>query len=211
MFLEERFPSDLRLGATYSDQYPVDTTVDPRTGKSYARLRSAQPSRALTGQYVSRNDQVWAGVLDLYHRAFGALAGFRVHFDDDDSSNGMTGTPTPTDQPAVKISAAAYQLAKQYGTGTPLAIGRPTRAIRKPVAGSVRVSVDGVESLSGWTVDTTTGIVTFAVPPPGSAVVAAGFRFDVPCRFSERFDITHVGARYRETGTINLVEIINPD
>ena len=37
--------------------------------------------------------------------------------------------------------------------------------------------------MSGWTVDTTTGVVTFTAAPAGGVIVRAGFEFDVPVRF----------------------------
>ena len=61
------------------------------------------------------------------------------------------------------------------------------RPIAKPVAGSVRVAVGGVEQTEGaaFTCDVATGVVTFLpghVPGAGAAV-RAGFLFDVPVRF----------------------------
>jgi uncharacterized protein (TIGR02217 family) len=57
----------------------------------------------------------------------------------------------------------------------------------KPVAGSVRVAVGGTEVAEGtaFSIDTTTGIVTFHSGhiPASSAAVTAGFLFDVPVRF----------------------------
>ncbi len=62
-----------------------------------------------------------------------------------------------------------------------------TRPIAKPVAGSVRVAVDGVEAaaLTDFTVDATTGVVTFCLGifRRAGAAVTAGFLFDVPVRF----------------------------
>ena len=49
------------------------------------------------------------------------------------------------------------------------------------------LSLNGVAQASGWTVDTTTGIVTFAAAPAAGAVVRAGFEFDVPARFDTDF------------------------
>ena len=46
------------------------------------------------------------------------------------------------------------------------------RTITKPVAGTVKVYLDGVEQLSGWSVDTTTGLVTFGTARPGVEVTA---------------------------------------
>ena len=55
----------------------------------------------------------------------------------------------------------------------------------------MRVALDGVEALSGWSVNATTGVVTFAAPPATGALVTAGFEFDAPVRFdTDRLDVT---------------------
>ena len=65
------------------------------------------------------------------------------------------------------------------------------RPIRKPVPGSVIVARDGVLQTTGWSVDTTTGVVTFATPPAEGQILTAGFLFDVPVRFdTDRLAIT---------------------
>ena len=211
MFLEERLPLDLRLGASYADGFGVESAPDPRTGKTYSRLRVAQPARELTAGYIKVTAELWDGVLALYDRAYGTLAGFRVKFIDDYSSNGRVGTPTALDQPLQYVASGVYQLQKQYGAGgTPLSIGLPVRTIKKPVAGTVKVAVNGVEQLSGWTVDTTSGRVTFASAPAREDAVTGGFLFDVPCKFAEKIDVNQIAFAYRETGTIKLVELLNP-
>jgi uncharacterized protein (TIGR02217 family) len=82
---------------------------------------------------------------------------------------------------------ATFQLAKTYGaTYAPYA-----RPIAKPVAGSVRVAVNGIEQTEGsaFSVDTTTGIVTFLAGhiPASGAAIRAGFLFDVPVRFDSDY------------------------
>lgn len=207
MFLEESLPIDARIGAAYGDRYGVDSAKDPRTGKTYTRLRVANPAREFVITYTLESSDLWDRLLDLYHRAHGTLAGFRVKFIDDFSSNANTGTPTALDQTLEYVSSGVYQLQKEYGAGgTPLDIGLPVRTITKPVTGSVKIAVNSVVQASGWTVDTTTGLVTFASPPAVDAVVTGGFLFDVPCRFSDKFDINHVAYGHRETGTILLEE-----
>ncbi len=84
---------------------------------------------------------------------------------------------------------ASFQLVKTYAD----AGATVTRTIAKPVAGTVRVAVNGVEQVpTRYTVDVTTGRVTFAnayIPLVG-AIVQAGFEFDVPVRFAvSRIDI----------------------
>jgi uncharacterized protein (TIGR02217 family) len=78
---------------------------------------------------------------------------------------------------------ASFALRKTYGAD----YAPYQRPIEKPVTGSVRIAVGGVEASEGvaFTVNETSGIVTFLaghVPPPG-VVVTAGFMFDVPVRF----------------------------
>jgi len=50
---------------------------------------------------------------------------------------------------------AAFQLVKNYTSGLIY-----QRTIKKPVTGSVRVSIDDDEQAGNWTVDTATGIIT---------------------------------------------------
>lgn len=77
-------------------------------------------------------------------------------------------------------SETQFQLVKKYTSGS---VTR-TRNIRKPVAGTVLIAFDGVvQATSGYTVDTTTGIVTFTSAPGSSVVITAGFEFRVPVRF----------------------------
>jgi uncharacterized protein (TIGR02217 family) len=57
------------------------------------------------------------------------------------------------------------------------------------VAGTVKVYLDDVEQLSGWSVDTTTGLVIFSTAPAVGIEVTADFEFDVPVRF----DTDHIG------------------
>jgi uncharacterized protein (TIGR02217 family) len=52
-------------------------------------------------------------------------------------------------------SLQTFQLAKRYTSGAQTWV----RTIAKPVAGAVRVALGMVEQMSGWTVDTTTGVV----------------------------------------------------
>jgi uncharacterized protein (TIGR02217 family) len=57
------------------------------------------------------------------------------------------------------------------------------RTITEPVAATVKVYLDGIQQLPGWSVDTTTGLVTFSTAPALGVEVTAEFEFDVPVRF----------------------------
>ncbi len=55
--------------------------------------------------------------------------------------------------------------------------------IKKPVVGTVKPYLAGVLQSSGWSVDTTTGVLTFLASPAVGVAVTADFEFDVPVRF----------------------------
>ena len=140
-FLEERLPIDVRLGASYADEYAVEITTT-RGGSEHRRLVHPYPVRNFSVNYTLGHSDLWARVVNLYHRAYGMYAGFRVRCLDDFSTNGNTGAPTATDQPMALVYTGVYQLQTRYGLGgTPLAVGYPLRTIFKPVSGTVKVGV----------------------------------------------------------------------
>jgi len=117
-----------------------------------------------------------------------------------------SGTPSPTDQ-AIGTgdgTMTAFQLVKRYASGAQ----SWTRAIAKPVDGVVRIALGGVEQLSGWSVDTTTGLVTFNTAPGAGVAIAAGFEFDVPVRFdTDALDVTLDLERLGSITSIPLLEL----
>ena len=165
-FLEERLPLDLRMGAVYRDEFSVEI-IRTVGGSEFRRLRNPYMIRHYSAQFTSDQADLWNRVIDLYHRAFGTYAGFRVKCLDDFTTNGDILAPTPFDHPAVYVSAGVYQLSKRYGVGgTPLAIGFPTRSIYKPIAATARVGIGALEILNSpvvnWSVSQTTGLLTFS-------------------------------------------------
>lgn len=142
------------------------------------------------------------GELIAFFRARrGAAAGFRFRDPFDDSSNGMTGVPGFADQPlgAGDGERTDFPLLKNYDG--------QERRITRPVPGSVRVAVDGVEQVSGWTLEPS-GVVSFAVPPGEGDEVRAGYRFDVPVRFAEdRLEVSRATFLAGEAVSVPLVEV----
>jgi uncharacterized protein (TIGR02217 family) len=185
-FLEERLSDLIRYGSSYQDDYAVNV-VASAGGQEYRSLIHPYPVRRFDISYLLDEARTYAELMAVYHRAHGTFAGFRARCFDEWSSNGAKGTPTATDQPCLTVSAGSvYQLIKRYGTnGTAGASGYPYRVIKKPVASTTRVAVAGVESQSpmSWTVDTTTGLVTFvantksitAISKAASAVITLDF------------------------------------
>jgi uncharacterized protein (TIGR02217 family) len=73
-----------------------------------------------------------------------------------------------------------FQLVKTYPDDS-----YPTaRMITKPRSGTLSVFVGGVLQTEGYSVNWSTGVVTFATAPVSGAAIVADFSFDVPVRFS---------------------------
>lgn len=118
----------------------------------------------------------------FFHARAGRARGFRLKdWSDYTSAASGTGATAATDQAIGTGTGAqtAFQLAKNYTSGGVT----HARTIAKPVAGTVTIAINGTPQPSGWAVDTTTGIVTFASAPASGAAITAGFQFDVPVRF----------------------------
>src|SRR5262249_11896181 len=129
----------------------------------------------------------------------GAAAAFRFEDPFDNSSSGMVDDPSPVDQ-LLGVGDAAltdFPLIKMYET--------QERRITRPVAGSVRVSVAGVERLTGWVL-AEKGLVRFDEAPAAGAQVRAGFRFHVPVRFAE--DSLSIGRLTFEAGEAPSVALL---
>jgi uncharacterized protein (TIGR02217 family) len=76
------------------------------------------------------------------------------------------------------------------------------------VAGTVKVYLEGIEQLSGWSVDTTTGLVTFGTPPAPDVEVTVDFEFDVPVRFdTDHMAVTIESYRLHNWQQIPIVEL----
>ncbi|WP_303830049.1 DUF2460 domain-containing protein [Asticcacaulis taihuensis] len=141
-----------------------------------------------------------AELLGFFEAREGRLYGFRFKDFADFKSCALNVGPAATDQVIGTEDGVttAFQLVKVYGG--------VTRDITKPVSGTVKVAVDGVEV--GFEVDETAGIVTLASAPAAGQAVTAGFEFDTPVRFdSERIDLTLEGVDAGRLTAVSLVEI----
>ena len=79
--------------------------------------------------------------------------------------------------------------------------------ITRPVAGTVRAAIDGIEQIGGWTLGER-GTIQFGSPPAPGSFVTAGFEFDVPVRFAEdRLEVNRASFLAGEAPSVPLVEI----
>ncbi len=203
-FHHVRFPLDIALGARGGPERKTDIVTLAGGGES-RNGRWAHSRRRYNAGYGVKSRADMQAVLAFFEERRGRLHGF-LWRDGLDHSSGAA-VPLPNDQSIGTGDGVRteFQLVKRYGA----AFDPYLRIIAKPVAGSVRIAVNGVELVSGWSVDVTTGMIGFSVPPGSGASVSAGFFFDVPVRFdTDRLDIELNGFDGAEAPSIPLLEIV---
>ena len=208
-FHDVAFPLALALAASGGPARRTEI-VTLGSGRERRNARWADSRRRYDAGSGLRSLDDLHALIAFFEERRGRLYGFRFRDATDNRSCPPLGTPGPVDQ-AIGTGTgtlATFQLTKRYGGP----VSGWTRAIVKPVAGSVRVAVAGVEKVAGtdFDVDTTSGVVTFRAGrlPPAGASVTAGFRFDVPVRFDTdeiRIDLSAFAAG--EAPSIPLVEV----
>ncbi|ESQ79551.1 DUF2460 domain-containing protein [Asticcacaulis sp. YBE204] len=200
MFHDVSFPARLAFGS--------GAGVERRT--QITTLASGHEQRISPWAQGRRRYLIGAGVRSLHDAAEllaffeareGQLYGFRFKDFADFKSSAVNAAVTATDQVIGTGDGArtVFQLTKAYGG--------VTRAIAKPVADTVKVALDGVVT-TAFSVDHTTGLVTFSAAPAAGVVIRAGFEFDTPVRFdSDRLDLTLEGFDAGRVAAVPLVEI----
>ncbi|MGH6653565.1 MAG: DUF2460 domain-containing protein [Sphingopyxis sp.] len=144
---------------------------------------------------------------DFFRARRGAARAFRFRDPFDHGSAEDGGLPAAGDQllGVGDGSRRQFALVKEYGAGAAVQV----RAIRLPVAGSVRVAVNGIETAAFVVTDE--GEVLLDVAPAVGVAVRAGFRFDVPVRFAEdRLEVSRATFLAGEMASVPLVEVRAP-
>jgi uncharacterized protein (TIGR02217 family) len=204
-FHEVRFPDAISRGARGGPERRTQV-VELASGDEERNASWANSRRRYDVAYGIRRADDLAAVVAFFEARNGRLHGFRFKDWGDHKSCLPSGTPSPLDQPLGTGDGVrtTFPLLKRYTSG-PQAW---TRTITKPVAGTVRVALGGTEQLSGWSVDTATGLVTFGAAPAAGVPVTAGFEFDTPVRFdTDTLDVTLDLERLGSIASIPLLEI----
>lgn len=207
-FHEVLFPTAISRGSQGGPERKTDVVV-LGSGAEERNSRWANSRRYYNAGYGVRSLDDLHAVIAFFEERRGRLHGFRWRDHTDHKSCAPSSTPSALDQPigTGDGTTAAFPLRKIYGS-----VYAPyTRAIVKPVAGSVAIAVGGVvASPSHYAVDTTNGIVTFTGGhvPATDATITAGFLFDVPARFdTDKLEISLSGFASGAIPAIPIVEI----
>ena len=199
-FHEVRFPDNISRGARGGPERRTQV-VELASGLEERNASWANSRRRYDVAYGIRRADDLAAVVAFFEARNGRLHGFRFKDWGDHKSCLPSQAVAPTDQPIGTGTGTgtgaitSFALLKHYTSGAQ----SWTRTIAKPVAGTIRIALNGVEQPSGWIADTATGIVTFDTAPTAGTAITAGFEFDVPARFdTDALDVTldleHLGS-----------------
>jgi uncharacterized protein (TIGR02217 family) len=198
------YPLALGLDAAIAAEFSTSVAVTASGFERRSSLWADARLRFDVGPGIRSEAEL--GVLIAFFRARrGAARGFRLRDPSDFSSNAMTGAPTAGDQllGLGDGARASFALVTHYGE-----IGaQQTRRITRPRFDTLLVSVGGVVTADGWTLEEL-GVITFETAPAAGAEVRAGFEFDVPVRFAEdRLDVAGAAFAAGEAPSVLVVEL----
>ncbi|MFC3692010.1 DUF2460 domain-containing protein [Chenggangzhangella methanolivorans] len=203
-FHDVRFPTDIARGARGG----------PERRTEIATLGSGFEERNALWAHSRRRWDAGLGVRTLaqlqqvvafFEERRGRLVGFRFR-DPLDHSSALPGVGV---EPADQLLGAGdgetrrFALRKTYGG----AFDPYRRPIRKPVAGTARVAVGGVET-TAFALDLSSGEVVLDAAPADGAPVSAGFEFDTPVRFdADRLEVDLAAFGAGSAPSVPLIEI----
>jgi uncharacterized protein (TIGR02217 family) len=174
------FPLAIALNSVAGPEFSTDVT---ETAGGYEKRNQNWSAARLRFNVATgvRDRADYELLLAFFYGRAGRARGFRFRDWSDNKSGTLTGTPSHTDQSLGTGDGANqfFQLRKGYVSGAVTYL----RKITRPVAGTVKIGLGGINQTSGWTVNNSTGLITFAAPVANGVAVTAGYQFDVPARF----------------------------
>lgn len=205
-FHEVRLPMRLAFGSTGGVERRTEIVT---LGSGFERRSTpwAQGRRRyLIGANLRSLDDM-AALTAFFEARRGRLHGFRFRDFADFKSCAPGGTVGAADQPLGEGDGmrTTFELVKRYGEGD----DAPERRITKPVEGTARLAVAGVElATEAFSVDAATGAVTLTAPPGEGVAVTAGFEFDTPVRFdADRIEVTLESFEAGRMAAVPLIEV----
>jgi uncharacterized protein (TIGR02217 family) len=186
-----RFPDDIAYGSSGGPNYKTSVVMFA-SGREKRNISWSQSRHSYNVGYGVRSETQLDAMLEFFHSMQGRAHSFRYK----DFADFHTATPGgygANGEPFTAVNEndqqfgvgdgaeTVFQLVKNYTTGSLTT----ARDITKPISGTVLIAVNAVlqTETTHYTIDYTTGLVTFVTPPPMGELVTWGGQFDVPCRF----------------------------
>ncbi len=183
-----RFPDDISYGSTGGPGFNTDVII-VNSGYETRNQNWIQSRSNYDASFGIRTEPQLSNLVTFFQSMAGKVHGFRYKDWGDFKSCNLSSDPAQTDQLIGEgdDSNKTFQIVKNYTTGTLTRV----RDITKPISGTVLVEVNDIllTETSDYTIDYTTGIITFIYAPlldrgdGNPEEVKCGYEYDVPCRF----------------------------
>ena len=196
-FVEVQFPADISYGSKGGPEYSTDI-VEMFSGFEQRNVNWTQARCKYNAVHGIKTPAQLTELIEFFRARQGRAIGFRYKdWSDYQASNQQFGTGNAV--------LTTFQLVKKYTNGSVTV----SRTITKPVNNAaLKIYLNSVQQVSGFTVNYATGVVTFTSAPGNTVIVSADFEFDVPVRFdTDHFDASIDDFGTRSWGDIPLVEI----
>ncbi|WP_339045812.1 DUF2460 domain-containing protein [Candidatus Mesenet endosymbiont of Agriotes lineatus] len=195
-FTEMRFPEDISYGSTGGPEFSTDI-ITTHNGHEQRNINWSVARAKYNVAYGVKSDQQLSELIAFFRARHGKAIGFRFKDWSDYKTTGQ------------KIgigdgSSTTFQLVKRYESGGSAYV----RVIKKPTHETVKIYFNNIIKTDGYSVDHTTGKITFIAAPSSGVLITADFEFDVPVRF----DTDYLSASIDNYGSsswndIQLIEI----
>jgi uncharacterized protein (TIGR02217 family) len=180
-FIEQRLPEGIDYGYTGGETYSTDI-IDIFSGEEQRNINWPAPRRKYTVSFSVKQQSDIDTLIAFFRAMKGKGNGFRFR---DWTDMVAYAAPIATGDGNTTV----FQLQKTY-TAYAGALS-DVSIIYKPVASGHQIATTVIMYLNGlplvenmdYTVDYTTGLVTFVMPPNSGVAITADFEFDIPVRF----------------------------
>jgi uncharacterized protein (TIGR02217 family) len=206
-FHEVRFPPTLSFGSVGGPERRTEV-VTLANGFEERNTPWAHSRRRYDAGVGMRSLDDVETLIAFFEARRGQLFGFRWK-DWSDHKSGLPSAAAAFDDQLIGWGDGErrdFALTKTYRSGD-FSYVRP---IVKPVAGSVLIGLQGdpqVETVH-YTIELTTGIITFDAAPAEGAEITAGFEFDVPVRFdTDRIQTSVASFQAGDVPNVPVVEV----
>lgn len=190
-FIEIQFPADISYGSHGGPQYSTDV-VENFAGYEQRNSNWSEGRAKYNVAHGVKTPEQLEELIAFFRARKGKAYGFR--FKDWTDYQGINQLLGVGDGERV-----SFPLLKHYSSGGITEV----RTITKPVDGTVALYLDSILQTSGYTVNYSTGIVTFTSAPASGINITADFEFDVPVRF----DTDELDASIDDFGTRSWTDI----
>lgn len=192
-FDDVRLPVEVERGATGGPGF-MTSVITMSSGNEQRNQDWIEARGVWNIAYGTDERSYFQEILSFFYARRGRARGFRFRDWSDYEIDYAIGTGDGNEQD--------FQIVKIYeGTGPHPYV----RVITRPVASTVRVFLNDVEQMSGWTLQPG-GIIRFAVAPADTVEVSVMCDFDVPVRFD--VDNLNINLEWQGAGAVETVQLV---